>query len=60
MWRILSSVCITMLCMQRNRAIFQQEVTTVEQNVQECWTTGLRQLQAVGKRELRIPDTILH
>jgi len=59
LWHVLSSVCITTLWIQRNRVMSQHEEITLAQSVQEFWTTGLRQFQALGKRERRHPETLL-
>ena len=53
MWRILCSVCVTCLCIQRNRATFEQEDVTIAGSVQEFWDTGVCQLRAAAKREFR-------
>ncbi|KAE8965141.1 hypothetical protein PR001_g28821, partial [Phytophthora rubi] len=58
-WHILCSVCITTLWIQRNRVVFNQEEVTEESSVQEFWTTGMRQLTALAKRERRNPDTVI-
>jgi hypothetical protein len=55
-WRILVSICITTLWMQRNRVIFHQEEVTAESSVQEFWATGRNQLKAIAMRERRSPD----
>jgi hypothetical protein len=56
MWRILASVCITSLWIQRNRVVFHQEEMTADRSVQEFWATRLRQLRALSKRERRSSD----
>jgi hypothetical protein len=56
LWRILTSICLTSLWTQRNRVIFQQEEVTAESSAQEYWTTAMRQLRAVAKRERSKPD----
>jgi hypothetical protein len=56
MWRILASVCITSLWIQRNRVVFHQEEITADRSAQEFWATGLRQLRALSKRERRSSD----
>eukprot|EP00644_Phytophthora_capsici_P003453 jgi/Phyca11/549079/estExt2_Genewise1Plus.C_PHYCAscaffold_310143 len=57
MWRITSSICSTNLWMQRNRTIFQQEKTTEELSVKAFWSTAMRQLKAIARREQRKPET---
>ncbi|EEY65150.1 uncharacterized protein PITG_16345 [Phytophthora infestans T30-4] len=57
MWRITSSICSTNLWMQRNRTIFQQEETTDEVSVKAFWSTAIRQLTAIARREQRKPET---
>jgi hypothetical protein len=56
MWRILASVCITTLWIQRNRVVFHQEEITAEASAQEFWATGTSQLRALSKRERRTQD----
>ena len=56
LWRILSSVCITSLWIQRNQVTFQRGSVTIEGSVKDFWQTGLRQLR-VAKREYRRVDT---
>ena len=58
-WRILSSICITSLWIQRNRVTFQRAQVTIANSVNEFWTTSMRQLRAVAKRDSRRPDTKL-
>jgi hypothetical protein len=55
-WRILSSICVTSLWIQRNRAVFNEESVSIEESTNEYWTTGIRQLTAIAKRERRSPD----
>ncbi|POM79428.1 LOW QUALITY PROTEIN: hypothetical protein PHPALM_2908 [Phytophthora palmivora] len=55
-WRILTSVCITCLWMQRNRVVFQKEKITLERSMNEFWTTGMRQIRALAKRLSREPE----
>eukprot|EP00644_Phytophthora_capsici_P017935 jgi/Phyca11/126218/e_gw1.62.244.1 len=43
--------------MQRNRTIFQQEKTTEELSVKAFWSTAMRQLKAIARREQRKPET---
>ena len=57
MWRILCSVCVTCLWIQRNRATFEQEDVTIAVSVQEFWDTGILQLRTVAKREFRRSET---
>ncbi|EGZ11078.1 hypothetical protein PHYSODRAFT_519249 [Phytophthora sojae] len=56
-WRILSSICVTHLSIQRNRAVYQHEVVTIAGSVHEFWKPGLRQLRALAKRECRRVDS---
>ena len=56
MWHILSSVALTSLWTQRNRATFLQEAVSLECCVSEFWNTGLRQVRAVATREYRQTD----
>eukprot|EP00644_Phytophthora_capsici_P015620 jgi/Phyca11/121336/e_gw1.44.324.1 len=56
-WRILSSICIMSLWTQRNRVIFESEVISSEQAVQEFWRSSTRQLRAIAERERRSPKT---
>ncbi|POM75681.1 LOW QUALITY PROTEIN: RxLR effector candidate protein [Phytophthora palmivora] len=59
MWKLLATISITGLWIQRNRAVFNHEVQTLEGGKLEVWEMGLRQLKAVAKREIRKPDTAL-
>jgi len=52
-WRIRSSVCQTSLWIQRNKVIFHEETITVEGSMNSYWTTVIRQMKAIGKRERR-------
>ncbi|OWZ21351.1 LOW QUALITY PROTEIN: RxLR effector protein [Phytophthora megakarya] len=56
-WRIACSICITTLWSQRNRVIFEQEEISLDQAMQEFWSSCIRQLQAIAKRERRLPHT---
>ncbi|ETN10387.1 hypothetical protein PPTG_10525 [Phytophthora nicotianae INRA-310] len=58
MWRILCSICMTSLWIQRNRVVFQQEEITVDRSVLEFWTTSQQQLRGIAKRERRKPETM--
>lgn len=58
MWSIMCNICTTCLWMQRNRVVFQHAEVTIASSVQEFWTTGIRQLKAIAKRERRRPDRL--
>jgi hypothetical protein len=55
-WRILASVCLTSLWIQRNRVVFQHDEVTKESSAEESWATAIRQLHALAKRERSKPD----
>ena len=57
LWRILSSVCVTSFWIQRKWVAFHQAEVTAHGCVEAFWKTGMRQLQAVAKREYRRADT---
>ena len=57
LWRLLSSICVTTLWIQRNRVVFKREAVTLAESVDEFWQTGMRQLRAVAKREFRRTET---
>ncbi|EGZ14570.1 hypothetical protein PHYSODRAFT_505967, partial [Phytophthora sojae] len=56
-WWILSSICITVLWIQRNRVTHQQGQVTQQGSKQEFWKTGLQQLRALARRERWHPHT---
>jgi hypothetical protein len=56
LWRILSSICITTLWMQRNRVVFQQDSITEEGSKNEFWAMAGRQIRAIAKRKRQRPE----
>eukprot|EP00644_Phytophthora_capsici_P003090 jgi/Phyca11/541570/estExt2_Genewise1Plus.C_PHYCAscaffold_70273 len=58
MWRIMCSICVTSLWIQRNRVVFQQEDVTIDSSAMEFWSTSQQQLRAIAKRERRQPEKL--
>ncbi|RAW43480.1 hypothetical protein PC110_g386 [Phytophthora cactorum] len=56
-WWIMSSICVTVLWVQRTRVVFHGEELTLERSAKELRSTILRQLRALTKRERSQPHT---
>ncbi|EGZ08287.1 hypothetical protein PHYSODRAFT_527327 [Phytophthora sojae] len=59
MWRILCTICVTSLWIQRNRVVHQGGRVSQESSVREFRQAAGRHLRALAKRERRKPHTMV-